>query len=477
MEKFTYGFCLIDQAVNKRLACFVSIILLLLSPLPKASAQSEPDDAYVRAILQERVEKNKRSVGIVVGLISSKGSRIVSYGKPARNSNAGLNGDTVFEIGSITKVFTSILLAEMAERGEVNLNDPVAKYLPGSVKVPARNGREITLLDLATHTSGLPRLPKNLKPKDPNNPYADYTVEQMYEFLSGYQLTRDIGEKYEYSNLGAGLLGHILALRAGTDYETLVITRICKPLGMDSTRARLSPQMEPRLATGHDRDGNAVAGWDLPTLAGAGALRSTAGDMLKFLAANMGLSKSALLPAMQKAHAMQKGTGVPNLSIGLGWHMLSNHGTEIVWHNGGTGGYHSFIGFDKRKGLGVVVLSNSANDIDDIGLHLLESNYRLAKSESPEERKAVSIDPKILETYVGQYELAPDFVITVTREGDRLYAQATGQSKLGLAAESETKFFLTEVDAQISFAKDERGRVTGLVLHQNGRNMPARKIK
>lgn len=463
--------------MNKRLACLVSIILLIASPFSKASAQSEPDDAYVRNILQERVEKSKRSVGIVVGLISSRGSRIISYGKPARDSRAELNGDTIFEIGSVTKVFTSILLADMVESGKVSLSDPIDKYLPKNVKVPTRNGRRITLLDLATHTSGLPRLPGNMRPKDPNNPYADYTVEQMYEFLSGYTLTRDIGEKYEYSNFGAGLLGHILALRAGMDYETLVSTRISRPFGMQSTLAKLSTQMQSRLATGHDRDGNPVMGWDLTTLAGAGALRSTVNDMLKFLAANMGLNKSALLPAMQRAHAVQKGTGMPNLSIGLGWHILSNFGTEIVWHNGGTGGYHSFVGFDKKKGLGVVVLSNSANDIDDIGLHLLESKYKLAKYEPPRERKAVQIDPKILDAYVGQYELAPAFIITVTREGDKLYAQATDQPKIEIFAESETEFFVTVVDAQMTFVKDEKGQVTQLILHQNGRDIPARKIK
>jgi CubicO group peptidase (beta-lactamase class C family) len=147
-----------------------------------------------------------------------------------------------------------------------------------------------------------------MNPKDPGNPYADYTVAQMYEFLSGYTLTRDVGEKYEYSNFGAGLLGHILSLKAGADYETLIVNRICKPLGMESTRERLTPQMRARLATGHDRSGKAVSNWDIPTLAGAGALRSTANDMLKFLAANLGLTKSKLLPAMQRAHAGRRFT-------------------------------------------------------------------------------------------------------------------------------------------------------------------------
>ncbi|HEY0320335.1 MAG TPA: serine hydrolase [Pyrinomonadaceae bacterium] len=463
--------------MNKKLASLVLIILFLLLPLSTASAQNEPDDAYIRGILQERVEKSKRNVGIVVGLISNKGTRIISYGKPALNSNAELNGDTIFEIGSVTKVFTSILLADMALRGEVSLNDPAAKYLPKLVKVPTRNGKEITLLDLATHTSGLPRLPGNMKPKDPNNPYADYTVEQMYEFLSGYQLTRDIGEKYEYSNFGAGLLGHILSLRAGTDYETLVIKRICKPLGMDSTRAKLTPQMQARLATGHDDGGRPVMNWDLPTLAGAGALRSSTNDMLKFLAANMGLSKSSLLPAMQKSHAMQRSTDVPEISIGLGWHILNKFGTEIVWHNGGTAGYHSFIGFDKKKGLGVVVLSNSVTDTDDIGLHLLDSKYPLAKYEPRRERKAIKVDPKILEAYVGQYQLAPTIIINVTREGDKLYAQAADQPGIELLAESETEFFTTVVDAQLTFVKNEKGQVTGLILHRDGQNIPAKKIK
>ncbi|HEX8748996.1 MAG TPA: serine hydrolase, partial [Pyrinomonadaceae bacterium] len=282
---------------------------------------------------------------------------------------------------------------------------------------------------------------------------------------------------YEYSNLGVGLLGHILSLRAGTNYETLVATRITKPLGMENTRAKLSPQMQSRLAVGYDQGGSPVTPWDFDTLAGAGALRSTVNDMLKFLAANMGLNKSALLPVMQKAHAVQRATGTPNLSIGLGWHILSNFGTEIIWHNGGTRGYHSFIGFDRKKGLGVVVLSNSASDIDDIGLHLLESRYPLGKYEPPRERRAVQLDPKILEAYVGQYELAPTLVITVTREGNKLYAQATGQPQIELYAESETEFFITIVDAQITFVKDEKGQVTQLILHQNGQNVPARKIK
>ena len=464
------------QTIN-RIVIVALLLSLILLPARVTRAQAGLTDDEIRKILQDRIDVAKKGVGIVVGLVDEKGIRIISYGKPNKNSDQTVNGDSVFEIGSVTKVFTATLLADMVERGEVSLNDPISKYLPKSVKTPTRNGKEITLLDLSTQTSGLPRLPDNFTPKDVQNPYADYSVEQLYAFLSGYTLTRDIGSKYEYSNLGVGLLGHILTLRAGKDYETLVRTRICQPLKMDSTRIKLTPEMQARLAVGHNPALLPVPGWDLPTLAGAGALRSTVNDMLKFVAANLGLKKSPLLAAMQMTHQSRHDTGTPDLEIALNWHILKKFDTVMVWHNGGTGGYHSFIGFDQKARKGVVVLSNSTNDIDDIGRHLLESKYPLAKFEAPKEHKAIKLEAKILDAYVGDYQLAPNFVITISREGDQFFAQATGQGKLELFAETETDFFLQVVDAQFTFVKDDIGQVTSLVLHQNGVNQPAKKIK
>jgi CubicO group peptidase (beta-lactamase class C family) len=167
----------------------------------------------------DRIDKYQQSVGIVVGVIEPKGRRIVAYGALDQGNPQPLNGDTVFEIGSITKVFTALLLADMAQRGELALNDPVAKYLPPEVKVPERAGRQITLLDLATHTSGLPGDPSNISPQDPANPVADYSVELLYAFLSNYTLTRDIGSRYEYSNLGTSVLGQVVAHHSGMDYD------------------------------------------------------------------------------------------------------------------------------------------------------------------------------------------------------------------------------------------------------------------
>jgi D-alanyl-D-alanine-carboxypeptidase/D-alanyl-D-alanine-endopeptidase len=373
---------------------------LLVAVLIATYAAAAPivSDAEIRKILVDRIDKQAKGVGIVVGVIDPDGRRIVAYGSYDRTGKHAVNGDTVFEIGSITKVFTALLLADAVQRGEVALSDPISKYLPAEVKVPERGGKKITLQDLSMQVSGLPRLPTNFAPKDPSNPYADYTVKNAYDFLGGYELPRDIGASYEYSNFGVGLLGHVLALRAGTDYETLVRTRIAAPLGMKSTTITLGDALQKRLAQGHNPGREPVPGWDIPTLAGAGALRSTANDLLNFLAAHLRQSRSALTPAITSLLATRRPTNIPNTEIALGWHITtSTDGSEIVWHNGGTGGYRSYIGFDPKKHTGVVVLANmSTNEgIDDIGRHLLDPSIELLQP--PKVRKEISVDPAILD--------------------------------------------------------------------------------
>ncbi len=204
-----------------------------------------PGTEGIREILAKRIDRQRQAVGIVVGVIDPNGRRVVAYGNLAKGDPRTLDGDTVFEIGSVTKVFTSLVLADMVNGREVALGDPAAKYLPENVRMPERNGKSITLLDLSTHRSGLPPLPSNLKPE------AGYSMEDLYRFLSGYTLPRDPGSEYEYSNLGAGLLGHLLACRAGTDYESLIGTRITRPLSMPDTGITLSSSMKQRMATGH----------------------------------------------------------------------------------------------------------------------------------------------------------------------------------------------------------------------------------
>jgi CubicO group peptidase (beta-lactamase class C family) len=459
------------------LAVFAAVSLAACAAAQSVPQSAVPSDSEIRQILADRIDVQHQSIGIMVGVIGPEGRRIIAYGHLEKGDPRPLNGDTIFEIGSTTKVFTSLLLADMVQRGEVALDDPVAKYLPPSVKMPERNGRSITLVDLATHTSGLPRLPTNMTPKDVTNPYADYSVEQLYQFLSSYQLTRDIGSQYEYSNLGGGLLGHLLARRAGMDFEALVRSRICGPLGMNNTRITLTPEMKERLAVGHNQAMDTVANWDLPTLAGAGALRSTANDLLTFLAANLGYTTSALAPAMAAMLKVRRPTGQPGLEIALGWHIYTTNGKEIVWHNGGTGGYRSFMGFDPKARIGVVALSNASTiaGVDDIGRHLLDPSVPLTKP--PKEHKQVAADPKLFDGYVGRYQLAPSFIMTITRDGDHLFVQATGQPKLEIFPEGDRDYFLKVVDAQITFVTDTQGRATELILHQGGLDQHARRME
>ena len=444
-----------------------------------ATPRAFPADSAVLSIIKQRVDE-KRSAGIVVGLLDPDGrTHIVAYGDPGPGQPP-LDGNSVFEIGSISKVFTSTVLAELVQEGKVSLDDPVQKYLPATVHMPTRSGKAVTLGTLSEQNSGLPRMPTNFRPRDASNPYADYSVQQMYDFLSGYQLPRDPGAQFEYSNLGVGLLGHALSLATNSSYEDLERERVWKPLGMSHTAITFTPWMKEHLALGHDEQGKVVANWDLPTLAGAGAIRSTTIDMLKFLDANLHPERGSVERAMAFAHEERAPAG-PNAGIGLNW--ISAHvnggGDTIVWHNGGTGGYRTFIGFISSRKMGVVVMTNSGGaGADDVGMHLLQPIIPLApKPQPPKQHTAIELSRDVLARYVGEYQLAPSFSLVVTLGDAGLVVQATGQQSFRLWPESETDFFLKEIDAQVTFVRDAQGVVTGLVLHQNGNNSPGKKIK
>ncbi len=442
-----------------------AVALVAAPPSLRAQAPTIPDD--VRRSAQARVDHGY-NMGIVIGVVAPEGTTFAAYGS-RDSTHAPVDERTVFEIGSITKAFTGILLADMVSRGELDLDDPIQRYLPASVTVPGRGGRAMTLADLATHTSGLPRMPGNFAPADPANPYADYSVEQMLAFLSNHALRRDIGAEYEYSNYGFGLLGELLATRSGMTYEALVTTRLTRALAMTNTAITLTPAMRARLAQGHVGT-TPVSHWDIPTLAGAGALRSTAEDMVRFIRANLGLVDTPLRSAMEASHEPRHRAGSETLQIGLGWHILIRDGRPVVWHNGGTGGYRSFAGFRRDQSRGVVVLTNSNRSVDDIGYHLLDSMLPLEEIKAP-----VDVDPAVLSAYVGTYRLAPTMVFDVTEEDGTLLVQLTGQPRFPVYPSSETEFFYTVVNAQLTFVVEE-GDVVALVLHQNGRDMRAPRV-
>ena len=420
-------------------------------------------DDEVRDILRERIDRAHQSVGIVAISFDSAREKIVTYGQSGSAVDQ-LDRDTVFEIGSITKVFTALLLTEMVTRGEVALDDPVSKFLPGTVKMPDRNGKQITLLDLATYTSGLPRIPDGI-PASGDNPYAAYTVEQLYAFLSSYTLHYDPGTHYEYSNLGFGLLGHALALRAGSSYEDLLVSRVCEPLGLRDTCISLSNSMRERLAKGHASNLKPASNWDIPTLAGAGALRSTASDLVKFVKATcLSGANAPLRSAIDMLLQTRRPTNLPNTEVGLGCFIRTGNKDEIIWKDGGTGGYASFAGFSTTLRSGAIVLSNSINSVNDIGFRLTNPAYTIAQY-PPE----VAVDPAVLATYQGVYEMNPKFALTIRAEAGRLFVRGTGQPEFELFAEDQNRFFMRFVDAQGTFLRDKDGAVDRLLWHQNGR--------
>ncbi len=450
--------------------------------MPSSLAQTLPPDEEVRQILRQRIDVEKRGVGLVVGLIDAHDRRVVPYGTTAREGGQEIDGRTIFEIGSVTKVFTTLLLADFVQHsaGSYGLDSPAFMCMPSELKTPDYRGREPTLLDLATHRSGLPSVPDNMKPADPANPWADYTTRQVLDFLSKCELKREPGSRFEYSNFGMGWLGWMLGLfHPGTesDYEKVVIERICRPLNLPDTRITLSANMQSRMALPYDESLRPAKNWDIPTLAGAGALRSDADDLLTFVAANLGLIKSPLADAMKETQKVRNTTDQPDMDIGLGWFILKRHDPPVWWHNGGTGGYRSFVGFCPARKTGVVVLSNTANSVDDIGLHLLDARFPLEKLTPPAPpRAAITLAPEIADRYVGRYALTPTFVITFSREGERYFVQATGQSRLETFAASETEFFLKAVEARVSFVEGKDGKFRTLILHQNGLDQPGQRL-
>ncbi len=337
---------------------------LLLASLGLVAARSpgaEPADQTIQRLLEQAVGAGGQLAGIIAVVADKRGTRTFTYGSSGVPGVA-LDAETTFEIGSLTKVLTALILADMVTRGEVAFDDPVAKYLPPSVTLRVR-GRPITLLDLATYTSGLPNIPGNFRP-----PLAGYTIDKLYEFLSTYLPDYEPGTHYEYANVSFGLLGIALALRAGKSYEALLKERVCDPLRLDDTRIALTGHMRRHLAQGHGLDLRPTPLLDLPpAMQGAGAVRSSARDVALFLKAVMELVRTPLDASLTKLLATRRRTTLAGTEAALGWFVSSDGNDEIVWKSGLTDGFSAFVGFSKRTQRGALVLSNFVGASRDVG--------------------------------------------------------------------------------------------------------------
>jgi len=437
--------------------------------LPMAASAAEP------GLLPQRVEQAAEDriaadvyPTLAIGVIDGDKSAVFTFGK-LPNGQAP-NGDTVYEIGSVTKTFTATLLAKAVEGGQLKLETPVAQLLPG-FKIPTRDGKEITLLDIATQHSGLPRLPGNLAPFDPTNPYLDYDAARLRKFLEDYTLPRDPGASYEYSNLAVGLLGYALAASGKTQYGDLVALEIFKPLGMQTSGISFTDAMRAHLAPATDQLGRPVKNWDLNVLAGAGGIRSSTNDMVRYLKANMGLVETPLFPAMKLAQQPRRDMGKTQ-RIGLVWMTRQNASGTVVWHPGMTGGYAAFVGFAAERPRGVVILTNTDVSVEDLGFAVLGDDAPL-----PPAHKAIAKVAESLDDYVGVYKSAEHLLWDISRNDQQLYAQETGEDPFLIFPSATDEFFSKIPGVSMSFRRGDDGRVTSYVLHVSNGDHVAPKLK
>jgi serine-type D-Ala-D-Ala carboxypeptidase/endopeptidase len=445
-----------------RAAILAGFVILISEVRPQSPIV--PPDAEIRKMLAERVDHlagKEQGIGMVVGVIEPRGRRIVANGHFNKADTPAFDGDTVFEIGSITKLFTALLLADMVRKREVTLTDPVAKYLPTDVRIPERNGHPITFVDLATHTAALPFMPDELPAFDDST--ATYSARDLYQFLANYKLKRDIGSEVEYSNIGYWLLGEALASRAGKNFEQLLLTRVIKPLNLRSTAIALSLELKARLAIGHDAVlqpaplFSAVPAYAL--MKGSGGLVSTANDLLTFLTVAMGEERSALTPSLNAMLETRRAAGKSYQA--LGWVILGAGDSQLIIHDGGTFGYASSMAWDPKRRAGVVVLSNQVADVKDIARHLLRPSTALEKPTATK-RIEIKIESALLDSYAGNYEAESEGVFVIRREGDFLTIKAPaewGLPKLRLHPESPQDFFAAELPLRVTFQKD------GMLIH------------
>ncbi len=448
----------------------VAVLCFCLAPTCRGQ-ESFKYEQQINALVQPYLKADKfRAMSLAV--IADGQVWMRDFGQLAESDTTRPTRDTVYEIGSISKVFTSILLADAIQSGSVKLETTIGTLMPAISETGL--GKVITLKQLATHMSGLPKMPSNNAPSDPTNPFADYDRDLLIEYLKSATLTDPPGGQHAYSNLGAGLLGDLLAAKSGQDYESLLRTRILNPLKMNDTSLRLSESQSKRFAPPHNSALLSDRAWDFDALAGAGGIRSTTNDMVLFMQANLVPPENELGKAIDLAWKEHLPAGDNHRAMGLGWQIAGDGSTR--WHNGRTGGYQTMMLISRDLHAGVVVLCNTAgSEIDP----LAESIFQTVVGMSPKPRefaKSVDVDAAIVKRLAGKYQLAPGVEIEVVAKNDRLVVKLTGQTFLKVVPESDTVWNYTDVEAQLRFELPEQGPATKVTLHQNGRKMPAQRI-
>ncbi len=510
-------------------------------------AEEAEEEDPVQRVLRERVDEHGQTVGVVAGIIRGINRYVYAHGTLNRGTIRRVSGMTVFEIGQLSSLYTTAMLSLMVQRDDVNLTDEVSAYLPVSVTVPATPaGHPILIKHLATHTSGLPHLPDNLVSSTPDDPLKGYSVELMYAFLDryaevqrgGHELLFDIedpdgkdpdgegslgqeGEdrsdspgryepdrndmegalgtedryrtegalgtedRYAYSDLGMGLLGHVLEQAAGENYDALLRELLGDPLKLANTANKPTPSMRTYLSTGHDDAHRPVSTWSDTTLVGGTGLRSNLLDMMTLVSASMGiiyaLPEDFTEDDSTRYHASfdslivaRNPADEEGVRTALGWMVRQDErGRDIHWLTGRTNGFYAFAAFLKEWRKGVVVLSNSSASVEDIGFHLLSARNPVA----PPPRKGVHLTEPAYVACTGIYAFSPEFTVEITYSDGKLYGQPPGQPRSELVLESSGDFYLEEEDARITFVRDESGEVRHFLFLQDGVTHRAERVR
>ncbi len=446
--------------------------------VPFASSQNLTDQ-WVEKAATPLVE-NRVVDGLSVGYLEGEHYGSVHLGS---SNQAGKKADnlTVYEIGSVSKVFTSLLLADAVVRGEIDLNATADIVNPAKIRLPSRDDTAIKWIDLSTHRAGLPRLPDNLPLTDLKNPYRDYDSKKAAAFLNQYKLPRPPGDSQEYSNLGASVLGYLVAQNAGQSYQQVLRERIAQPLRMTDCTVSLTSEQTKRLATPHNKFGSATLPWTFADLPGAGGIQATMRDMMRFAKAQLTPPTGPLGDAIELAWKQQRDADASGPAMGLGW-MIAGDG-QTRWHNGQTGGSHAALFINRELKCAVIVLCNTAviNEVDQLATQLvLKAAGQDVKPTPPEtsgkEPGNLAIDAKTRRRLVGRYQLSPTFIFDVRDVDGHLMVGITNQATQEVYPDSPTRWSYRGVDATLEFKLTKTGPAKSLVLHQNGAQQTARRI-
>ncbi|HEX5244756.1 MAG TPA: serine hydrolase [Tepidisphaeraceae bacterium] len=464
--------------VRHRTAILFSIAVTCFAWIPFAAAQSLTDHSVEDAA--KPLLENRTVDGLSIGYIEGDRSGIVHLGR-ANQSGEKPNGQTVYELGSISKLFTSLLLADATLRGEVNIYTAANVPNAARIRLPSRDGRSIKWIDLSTHRSGLPRLPTNLSPADPGNPYRDYDSKKAAEFLNSYKLPRTPGKAQEYSNLGVSVLGYLLAQKIGKPYQQLLRERIAMPLKMTDCTVALSSDQTKRLATPHAQFGSPTSPWTFADMPGAGEVHATIRDMMSFAKAQLDPPDGTIGEAIELGWKQQTEADESGPAMGLAW-MIAGDG-QTRWHNGQTGGFTSAIFINRKQKCAIVILCNTSatGKADELAMQLL---MKAAGGEAKGESTAASdpnadklpIDAKLRSRLAGRYQLAPDFIFTVSDRDGHLMVAITHQPTQEVFPDSPTQWSYRAVKATLEFKLPKTGSATSLILHQNGVEQTARRM-